>query len=455
MFWMLIFEGAVRKWVAPQFSSYIYFMRDPVCLLTYFFARRGGLFASPHPLLVVALIIAFVGSLFAVVNLAVGGTQYNGILAAYGFRNYFFYVPLAFVVARAFRYADIIQIAKYSMLAICIAAPIAVMQFNSAPDSILNAGSATDPDHQFQNLASGSGKVRPAGTFTSVMGMTHLCVSTIALLMWAWSSPQRSRPVNIWLVRLALIAEACAVAVSGSRTTFVHSCLVIAAGIGIAPLLPGATAKARTLALPLVAAVSFALLFPVVFPVAFQTFADRWTNAAQTEGQQFELGWFGRALYGFYDFFRLFDKMPMIGHGIGIAGNGAANLGVRLDGIPVGKLAEEDWSRHVVELGPTLALVFILFRVSFAIWLGINAVRSSIASANPLPVLLFTYCGIELVYAQITGHGLVNGFGWLYVGLCMASCVQVTSAELRVTPGKDGKPAASSSAVLPFPNLMR
>jgi hypothetical protein len=453
MFWMLIVEGSIRKWAVPQFSAYVYFMRDPVCLLAYFYALRGGYFSPVHPLLGFGLGIAAVASAFSIAYLVVGDSQYTPILAAYGFRNYFFYLPLAFVIARTFRYDDIRRIAMFSMLAICIATPIAILQSTSPPNSVLNAGSSADPDFQFHNLAISGERVRPAGTFTSVMGMTQLSVCTVALVMWAWSSSRRPRPVNIWIVRVALIALAASIAISGSRTAFVHASLVIGVGVVIAPFLRGAANKIKTLVLPLVAVFLFAILFPLVFPDALDAFVARWNNAAATESR-FALGWFGRAFHGFYDFSRLFDDMPLFGHGIGTAGNGAVNMGVKFNGVSVLKLAEEDWSRHVIELGPVLGLVFILFRASFGIWLGLRALRSAIAAADPLPALLFAFCSVALVHGQITGHGLVNGFGWMFAGVCMASCVALQNPVVESQRAMPPSVPERSGALSPFPNLM-
>jgi hypothetical protein len=454
MFWLLVFEGAIRKWVAPQFSAYLYFLRDPVVIATYIMAIRAGVFSPMSPWLGAGLIIALAASALALYNLVAGNSQYVPILAAYGFRNYFLYLPLAFVIARCFRMRDVSVLAVCSIVALLVATPIAVLQFEASPTSVLNVGIATDPDMQFGNLGSGSGRVRPGGTFTSVMGMTQLTVASVAMLMWAWSSSRRPKPLDPWLVRLGLVAVATALAVSGSRTAFVHSGLVVLTAMAMAPLLPGMGNKLKTFLLPGIAVVLFALLFPVLLPEAAQSFFERWENAAQTESALLQFGWLGRAFHGFYDFFRLFGQMPVLGHGIGIAGNGAVTMGVTLNGVSVLKLAEEDWSRHIVELGPVLGLVFIVFRASFGIWLGLKAFRASIRSGELLPIVLFAYCGVALIHGQITGHGLVNGFGWIFVGVCMASCSAV------VEPARDQIMAAAASSRLQqlttlFPNLMR
>jgi hypothetical protein len=454
LFWMLMFEGAVRKWVAPQYSAYLYFVRDPVLICLYVVAMRHGLFMQPRPFMTIGLVIAAIATVLSAVHLAAGG-QYTLVLAVYGFRNYFLYLPLPFVIARCFNYDDLTRMARFTMLAMIIAAPIAVLQFESSPSSVLNRGIATDQEYQFDNLGSSGGRVRPAGTFTSVMGMTQLTVATVAMLMWSWAAPRWRRPASPWLVRLAVLATATALAVGGSRTSFIQSCLVIIVGIGIAPFLAGMSAKLKSFAVPLLAVVTFAVLFPIVFPDAFQAFAGRWQDASATESRQFALAWVGRIFYSFYDFSRLLGEIPLFGYGIGTGGNGAVSLGVSFHGVNVLKLAEEDWSRHVIELGPVLAILFILYRVSFGVWLALRSLRATLSVGDPLPVLLFAYCGVALVEGQITGHGLVNGFGWLYVGFCLAAgnALRAIRAE-QATSEADAHPARDV-AEAQLPNLMR
>src|SRR5262245_65856612 len=41
LFWLLLFEGALRKWVLPEYSRYLFFVRDPVLLLIYWHALRA------------------------------------------------------------------------------------------------------------------------------------------------------------------------------------------------------------------------------------------------------------------------------------------------------------------------------------------------------------------------------------------------------------------------------
>ncbi len=160
-----------------------------------------------------------------------------------------------------------------------------------------------------------------------------------------------------------------------------------------------------------------------------------------------------RALHGLYDFLRVMGQMPVQGYGVGMAGNGASIAGVTLNGVNISRIAEEDWTRHVVELGPALAVVFIAYRVTFAGWLASRAWRAMLASGDSLPLILFVCAAVPLVHGQITGHGLVNGFGWLFVGMCMAA-TRVMGLARADSPAPISTPA-SLAPDLPFPNLMR
>src|SRR5712691_7831479 len=51
--WLLIFEGAFRKWIVPQLSGPLLLIRDPVVVLIYLLALRARLF--PHNIYVILL----------------------------------------------------------------------------------------------------------------------------------------------------------------------------------------------------------------------------------------------------------------------------------------------------------------------------------------------------------------------------------------------------------------
>jgi hypothetical protein len=63
---------------------------------------------------------------------------------------------------------------------------------------------------------------------------------------------------------------------------------------------------------------------------------------------------------------------------------------------------------------------------------------------------MFAYIGVELLYGELTGHGSVNGYGWLFAGLCIAAA----AGDTRPAAAANDVPQ-SAIAMAPFPNLMR
>src|ERR1700731_2910306 len=55
-FWLLLLEGALRKWIVPQLSNPLLIVRDPVAIAIYFFAIRARVFPRNGWTVVLAVI---------------------------------------------------------------------------------------------------------------------------------------------------------------------------------------------------------------------------------------------------------------------------------------------------------------------------------------------------------------------------------------------------------------
>lgn len=428
---LLIFEGALRKWVLTSFGQALFFVRDPFVLMVYWLALRHSLFPRGNALLQAGVAFGFIGLLLLAFQAAgvASGIDKWPLLAAYGWRNYFLYIPLAFVIGEVFEARDIQRLVK---LTCALAVPIAVLvllQFRSSPDAPINVGFGASAAQQFQGLTVDADHTRPMGTFTSDVGQKQFDVSTIAMLLTLWITPQARRFLKSWQMLMATCAVLTCIAVGESRGAMLGSGIVVTMAIASAAVLRGFGASARAIAWPTLLVVVAVSLYPIVFPDGYATFMNRWNGAAASESQSFQLGIFGRAFYGFYEFFSLLGDTPITGYGLGLAGNASLTLGVTIPGF--NGWAENDWSRHIVDLGPVVGVLFILYRVALVTWLGMTCLTGARRSGNPLPLLLFSYCGVELLYGELTGHGSVNGYGWLFGGLCLAAAkTNVVSGQL-------------------------
>src|ERR1700720_1797566 len=137
-FWLLLIEGALRKWVLPQLSNPLLIIRDPIVLLIYVLAIRARVF--PRNGWVLSLAIIAFGSL-AVSFIALWPylpPTRIALVSAFGFRANFLHLPLIFLMPRVLRPEDVKRIGWWSLLLVLPMSLLMVAQFRAAPDSLLN-----------------------------------------------------------------------------------------------------------------------------------------------------------------------------------------------------------------------------------------------------------------------------------------------------------------------------
>ena len=112
----------------------------------------------------------------------------------------------------------------------------------------------------------------------------------------------------------------------------------------------------------------------------------------------------------------MINRIPLPGLGLGIG----TNVGARaLIGHVTFLLAENEWSRVLLESGPILGLAFIIWRTAFVGYLGWLSLRA-LGRAEILPLLLFSTGFIALLNGQL-GQPTSLGFAVVLCGLCLAS----------------------------------
>ena len=418
---LAIFEGAIRKYVVPQFGQYVFFIRDPFLIYAYVLATRFGFWPRNIGLFRISLFMCGFGLLLFVAQTAAEGASSTRFLLGFnGWRSYFLYVPLAFLIGEQFKAADL---ARFAKLTLVLAVPIAVLvtlQFASPPNAPINVGVAAEEELQFKSVGLDLEHIRTTGPFTSSAGLQQFVSTACAIVLALLLLPSSRRGVGLVPLMIAAGAVLTCVALGGSRGTTLQCAMNVVFALAIGFIGRGAALKARALALPLSLSAAAIVLYPIVFPTGFQTFMARWDGAARSE-TAFQGGVFGRALYGFVDFVRLIDIVPAMGYGLGYGGNASITLRAQVDGVMPGLLAETDFSRHMVDLGPLFGLCYIAFRVAFVVWLTRRVLTATRRAADPLPMMLLAYVGFVVLLGQITGNGTINVYAWLFAGFCMAA----------------------------------
>jgi hypothetical protein len=405
-FWLLIFEGALRKWLLPELSTPLLLVRDPVVLLIYFQAMRTHRFPVNGAMFTYLAIMTAFGLLALVQTL--GGIGGGALVAAYGLRTNFLHLPLIFLLPIVFSYEDVVKFGRWILLISLPMAPLMVMQFLSSPSSWINASTIEGGEQ----IGSALGRIRPAGTFSFISGPVHFFALATAFVIFGLMEKKIVYPR--WLVWAALFSVLAVQPISGSRALVLCCAIPLLAAVAFGLLNPG-RAHAFLYTALLIAAVAVILPQFSFFREGMLVFSTRWDQANASSGGA-QRGLIGRSLNAFIEPFARLSEAGLIGNGIGLGTSVGSKLA---SGSVQFLLAETEWARVVLEAGPVLGFAFIGYRVWLA---GMVGLRTFVAAKRQqlLPWLLAGGACLGLVNEQL-GQSSNLGFMVLASGLCLAS----------------------------------
>lgn len=414
-FWLLIFEGALRKWFLPSLSSPLLLVRDPIALLAIWIGWPL-LASSPWIKWFQPLFIIGVLSLFLALTIGHGDL----FVAFYGARLFFLQLPLLFLFPLVFNRKDIIS---FCWVLLWLSIPMTlllVLQSNVPGTHILNVAPGGEGTAAFDGAL---GRTRPPGTFSFITGVVSFYSQAAASFFILLYCSKPKLPARI-LLGISGVALVLALPVSISRSLLAGYALVIVAVI-VASLL--ARSNISTLIYGLIGislSIFIASSLPI-FQVTSEAFLERWELAgASTGADRSQDGDIGvaisqitdRILPGITTPLANLDSLPFFGLGVGYSSNVAAQRFV-------GKLAflagENSYEATLLELGYPLGLFFIFWRLI----LGLSLLRAALSQAvigNQVPLILSAVSIGVLIQGQIAQPTAV-GFLVFSVGLTLVS----------------------------------
>src|SRR5215211_7907864 len=347
-FWLLILEGALRKWVLPQLSNPLLIVRDPILVAAYFLALRARVFPMNRWVIAIG-VIGILSTLLTFVPLwPYLRPSRIALVAGYGFRSNFLHLPLIFLMGRVLRIEDVKRFGYWTLLLMIPMALLLVAQFQAAPDAFLNRTAGGEGEMMTTAL----GKVRTAGTFSFVIGVVAYCALATAFLIGA--ALKRDVYQN-WILFAAGSAIVIGVAVSGSRSV-VGACAVVVSSLALILLLrPSAVNRfGQTLIVALI--LGLIVTRTPIFREGFNVLSARFSEVAEASEKSIGGGLIERVLNDFRDSFFVLRKAPPLGYGLGVGTNAGGRF---LTGHNRFLLSEGEWSRILLESGPFFGLAFI------------------------------------------------------------------------------------------------
>lgn len=418
-YWILIFEGALRKWFFPQYHEIIFFLRDPIVLFVYFIAWRNG-FIKRDAILSIGIMISLLFVFLLFIQTVV--VKINPLTLFYGWRLYFYYLPLSFVIKDSFHQKDIHKLIRQTLYISIPLSVLAYFQFISPPDSFINKGYSS-----FEVFTVAVGIVRTTGTFTFTSGQTMFAASLIAMLVFAWLYRKRYRLMSMPLLMICTGSSMAILLLTGSRTAFFMTGLVVLATFAGLMFSNDSKLKSTGIFLLIFLILIGTVMFLGPLKKSFDAISTRFETAEAAEGSPFL-----RAIGPLIIFTHQLTTAPFFGNGLGLTSGGGSKL-------ETGKakvlLAEDDWSRIIVESGPVFGLFFLVYRIYFSIALTSRCLKAASKDNNLLPMIFLGFIGYYLLAGQIASVGVFQGYNWLFVGLSMAAAQK----QRRETDQPDAK----------------
>ena len=405
VYWLLILEGAVRKWLLPDLHQVVFFIRDPFAIAAVVLAINARLVPLGR-LSICALALAV--ALVVLASYQVVWLGYPPVVAAYGLRNYCFYPLVALTAMTVLTRGEILTLVRGTLVVAVPMAVLSVVQYLSPATAWINRSHG---DTEVFTVA--RGVVRTTGTFTFTAGMACFIAAGMACLAIALHEQFKRRFLSPATLVICALGVSTCLAVSGSRTAFVHAAIIVGIVSVMEFVVPPARRRWRMLiGVPVMLSllVGFAA---VTFPTALQTLWERQT-AAQESGEDFltrSLGLMGGGL-------SLMDRTQTLGSGIGGLSVGGASL---TGGQAFAGGAENESERVIMELGLIMGPVYMLARWALALWLFGAAVARLRQADDALPLMLWSVAGVMLVIGQATSQGTINGYTWLFTGFTIAA----------------------------------
>ncbi|WP_017300730.1 hypothetical protein [Nodosilinea nodulosa] len=406
---LVVLEGVLRKWVLPQASQFIYFLKDFVLIsayLRYFLLSpvQIRLFTQKTTILVLVGCMAVWGGIQAF-NPSLG----SPIIGLFGLKNYFLYIPLIWLVPQMFgTEEDLYRFIRHYLLLLIPVGLLATAQFFSPPTSPLNVYAWGEEGPAV--VTSGLDTVRVTGTFSYLTGYSTYLLACLCLLLPIISRPQPRLWQTLTLVEGALIVATSFM--TGSRGLVFGSVLLIA-GYGF--LLAAASfsnffRSARKLILPGI--ISF-LLVSQGARLAFDSFVNR----VETVNDSVTT----RISSSFLQPFSNFQLKGLDGYGLGATfqANSIIRRLFRLppgETIPVGY--ESEMGRVALEVGP----------IGFFLWYGLRLVllfslfRVFLQLTHPflrqLALSTFVYQSVTIISQMVYNH-TASVYHWFFYGFIL------------------------------------
>jgi hypothetical protein len=409
---LVVFEGALRKWILPGFQAQIYLLKDLMLLCAYVgFLNSGVMRGSQIKALNGLRTLAMLTAAYCLLQL-LNPYSPSLLLSIVGLKNYLLYMPLAFIVPYLFSTeADLEnKLRLYAIVMIPFAA-FGVVQFLFPPDHWINGYLNFDDENlRAASLFGSEGleKARTTGTFSYIGGfvtfltvMFYLGIGLTAAKGWRFKG--NLGPLALTIVTLA------AMFTTGSRTPIYGLIVTI-------PVVICIWGYSGAISTKHVVRVGFGLVLGIVIvqfmvPDAIEAYQFRAATAHDSTT---------RLLSPFAEWFSALLETPISGLGMGSnAASAVSVMGTATYWWLDGNVFEVETARILQELGlPGFVLIYLT-----RVWLVVQSIRLAMRFRTRLYTAMSGVIAlffIQSLYLFVVNNPTAGIYYWFSAGLVFA-----------------------------------
>ena len=409
LFWLyfilLIFEGSLRKWVAPQLSGPLLVIRDPVSLWIVWEAYRTNKWPMRWSAVTVLLTAGMVG-LFVIQTIAGVNPWFAGL---YGLRSYLLMYPVMFILGETLDEEDMRKLGRFTMWLIPFETVLEIAQYVTPSGSFVNRG-AYEGGTQIGFVGT---HVRASGTFSFNVGSENLAALAAVFIMYGMV---KKGFAPRWLLGVSAFALLLSIPMIGARGLVfqlagMFACMGIGAAMGISQF-----ARTLRILVPVLAVSLLVSLLPV-FQDASSSLGARFAGAENTaEGSPLHT-----LVYRLITpIVSTMESTDLDSSWIGIGlGRSAIAVQAFMSGETVSVAGEDNFGREIAEMGPIGGPVYALFRLFLAVALFAAALARA-REHEPLALLLASLALTSLIFDS-PEQTTLQGFLVVSVALMIAA----------------------------------
>lgn len=402
-FFLLIFEGALRKWFLPFLATPLLIIRDPVALWMIMVAYKHRMLPKSFYIQCMSA-LAIIGILSA---LSVG----HGSLpvALFGARIMLIHFPFIFIMGTFFTRDDVVKMMKATLWISLPMIVLVALQFSSPQSAWVNKSVGGGEGSGFGGVG---GYFRPPATFSFTTGNVQFFSMLAAFVFYFFLN---SKEVNKFLLYASALALLFSIPLSISRSMVFNTGVTAIFTLVAIANNPVYVKKIFSIVFAFTVAIVILSQIPA-FQESMAAYTERFTTANEEEGGAENI-LVDRYFGGMIKALNVSDEQSFFGLGLGMG----TSIGSQILG-GQGKfylISEDEWGRVIGELGPLFGIIMILLRVSLSLSLVFKGFIDA-RRGEMLTWLLSSYGMMTIIQGQ-WAQPTSLGFAVLIAGLMLAS----------------------------------